>query len=291
MSDVPSIGPALGTGDVRVSIARAAQATGVDFNYLLAQAKLESGLNPNARAGTSSAAGLYQFLGGTWLDTVEQHGGQYGMGWASSAIDGGRVVDPAMSKQILALRYDPDASSLMVAELAKDNQSALKQTLGRDPDYAELYLAHFLGPDGASRFLSAMQANPSAPAADLFPKAAAANRGVFYTEGGAERSLGDVLDVFRHKMGLAVAQAGSTPSAAFAAAANGQPFPAGLAQSTRPMGPLEREFMSAASDHPAQGRVSMVDTLRQTFGGSGASPDALPANVRNAYAKLGAFGL
>ena len=44
--------------DVRAAIARASAATGVDFNYLLAQAKIESALDPTARAGTSSAAGL-----------------------------------------------------------------------------------------------------------------------------------------------------------------------------------------------------------------------------------------
>ena len=36
-------------------LARAAQATNVDFNYLLAQAEVESSMSPNARAATSSA--------------------------------------------------------------------------------------------------------------------------------------------------------------------------------------------------------------------------------------------
>lgn len=287
MSDVQSIGPQFGTGDVRVSIARASQATGVDFNYLLAQAKLESNLNPQARAGTSSAAGLYQFLGGTWLDTVDQHGDQYGLGWASAAIDKGRVTDPSLNRDIMALRYDPDASSLMAAELAKDNSATLQSTLGRQPDFAELYLAHFLGADGASKFLSAMQTNPGAGAADLFPKAAGANRNVFYSEGGGQRSLSEVLDFFRQKMGQAVAQGGSMPASAFTSH-YGPSFTA-AAQQTPPMGPLAREFNNAASDHSA-GRRSMVDTLRDTFGGSGSS-DALPDNVRSAYAKLGAFGL
>ena len=60
-----------GPGDVRAAISRAAQATGVDFGYLLAQARLESGLNPNARARTSSATGLYQFTNSTWLRTLD----------------------------------------------------------------------------------------------------------------------------------------------------------------------------------------------------------------------------
>ena len=47
---------------VQAAIAQASSKTGVDFDYLLGQAKVESGLNPNAKAGTSSASGLYQFV-------------------------------------------------------------------------------------------------------------------------------------------------------------------------------------------------------------------------------------
>jgi hypothetical protein len=125
--------------DVRASIARAAQATGVDFDYLLAQAKLESSLNPAARAPTSSAAGLYQFTNGTWLQTLKRHGASHGMNWAGAMIDGGRVTDPAMRAQIMAMRYDADASSLMAAELANDNRADLTALLGREPDAAESF--------------------------------------------------------------------------------------------------------------------------------------------------------
>ena len=45
--------------DVRNAISRAAQKTGVDFGYLLSQAKSESGLNPRAQAQNSSAGGLF----------------------------------------------------------------------------------------------------------------------------------------------------------------------------------------------------------------------------------------
>ncbi len=55
---------------VQSAIALASSRTGVDFGYLLGQAKLESGLNANARAGTSSASGLYQFVEQSWLAVV-----------------------------------------------------------------------------------------------------------------------------------------------------------------------------------------------------------------------------
>jgi hypothetical protein len=135
LSDSPSIGQrAVGVDNsgtpVRAAIARAAQATGVDFSYLLAQAKIESSLNPSAKAPTSSAAGLYQFTNGTWLETLDRHGAEHGLGWAGDAISAGRVTDPAMRAQIMALRYDANTAALMAGELAADNRAELATALG-----------------------------------------------------------------------------------------------------------------------------------------------------------------
>ena len=256
--------------EVRSAISHASQATGVDFSYLLGQARIESGLNPDARARTSSAAGLYQFTQGTWLATLDRHGAEHGYGWAGDAIEGGRVKDPAMRRQILALRYDPQAAALMAGELAGDNREALIGDLGREPDAAELYLAHFLGAGGASRFLTALSSDPEQSAAALFPDAAAANRAIFYGADGAPRSLGAVMDLLRGKMDRAMGGDGFDPQ--YAA------IPAQAWSSQ----------LSAAPTGPASPRPSMADTLASTFGGN--APDA-PAHIRAAYGKLRAFGL
>src|SRR3712207_2025996 len=86
---------------IGAAIQQAAAQTGVDFGYLLGQARIESGFNPNARARTSSATGLFQFIDQTWLGTVKQHGDKHGLGWAANAIQQGSngryfVADPAM---------------------------------------------------------------------------------------------------------------------------------------------------------------------------------------------------
>ena len=51
------------SGMVQSAIQRAAQATGVDFSFLMKTANRESGFNPAAKSGVSSAAGLFQFVG------------------------------------------------------------------------------------------------------------------------------------------------------------------------------------------------------------------------------------
>ena len=51
---MPGVG-SIQAGEVKAAISRAASRTGVDFNYLVAQARIESGLNPQAKARTSSA--------------------------------------------------------------------------------------------------------------------------------------------------------------------------------------------------------------------------------------------
>ena len=72
MSDpIASVGP----DAVRAAIRRAADATGVNFSLLVETARRESALNPTARAGTSSATGLFQFIESTWLDMMRRHGG------------------------------------------------------------------------------------------------------------------------------------------------------------------------------------------------------------------------
>ena len=282
--------PAANNG-VHAAIARASQATGVDFDYLLAQAKIESALNPSAKAGTSSAAGLYQFTNGTWLQMLDRHGSRHGLDWAGSAIEGGRVANPTMRAQIMAMRYDPDASALMAAELANENRATLSGVLGREPDASELYMAHFLGAEGASRFLTALSADPDQSAAGILPKAAAANRAIFYDRSGAPRSVSGVMELMRGKVSAAMGGADAMP-ADFAA-----PGTLAAAAPTFTGGPIAREFQAAAhaAAHTAASpaRTSMADTLRSTFGighDAGAASGA-PDFVRNAYSKLQAFNL
>ena len=68
------------------AIRQASQATGTSFNYLLATAQVESGLNPQAGASTSSARGLFQFIDKTWLATMKQAGPSLGYGQYAAAI-------------------------------------------------------------------------------------------------------------------------------------------------------------------------------------------------------------
>ena len=157
---------------IQSAIALASSRTGVDFGYLLGQAKLESGLNANARAGTSSASGLYQFVEQSWLAVVKKHGAEHGLGWAADAIgqSGGRYyVSGGARSAVMGLRNDPTAASLMAAEHASDNKSALESALGREAGGTDLYMAHFLGLGGATKFLGTMASNPQASGAALFP--------------------------------------------------------------------------------------------------------------------------
>lgn len=201
---------------VSTAIQLAAARTGVDFTYLLNQARVESSFNPNARARTSSATGLYQFVEQTWLATVERHGAEHGLGWAAAAIDRGRdgryrVSDPAARRAILDLRRQPEAASAMAAEFAADNRAYLERRLGRSAEPVDLYLAHFLGASGAARFLEAHDANPNGAAATLLPAAARANRSVFFGRDGSPRSFAQIREHFAARIGGSSAPSAPAP--------------------------------------------------------------------------------
>jgi hypothetical protein len=196
---------AISANRVRHAIALASQRTGIGFDYLLGQAKLESGLNATARARTSSATGLYQFIDQSWLAVVKKHGSEHGLGWAADGIGrtaSGRltVSDPATRQAIMDLRNDPAAASLMAAEHASDNKASLEASLGREATGTDLYMAHFLGLGGATKFLKTMQSSPGASGAAMFPAAARANRSIFYDGAGQARPLADIYNRFAGKL-------------------------------------------------------------------------------------------
>ncbi len=190
---------AIDAGGVTAAIRLAAAHSGVDFDYLLGQARVESGLDPDAAAPTSSARGLFQFTQSTWLDMVRRHGDETGLGWAAAALRAG--ADPATRTAILDLRHDAGASAALAAAYARDNGAALAQGLGRTATATDLYLAHFLGPAGAVRFLQARDADPGGAATGaVLPAATRANAGVFIAPGGRARTLGEVYARFEAKL-------------------------------------------------------------------------------------------
>lgn len=144
------------------------------FYDRLAQA--ESGGNPNAKAKTSSASGLFQFTDGTWNAMVKKYGKQTG-------ITG-------------KMKNDPEAQRVMVELLTKENAQALSKALGREPNDGELYLAHFAGAGGAKKLLTAPQ---NAPAARVLPSAARANKTIFF-DGKKPRTVAEVRQVLAAKI-------------------------------------------------------------------------------------------
>ncbi len=218
---------------VESAVRSAAGATGVDFGYLLRTAKRESGFNPLAHAGTSSAAGLFQFVEQTWMATLKRHGPAHGFARYSDLItdDHGRysTSSPEAHRAVMDLRFDAHASAVMAAELASDHASYLRGRTGREPTGGELYAAHFLGPSGSARLIEAAQSTPGLTAASLFPQAAASNHGVFFHDGQA-LTVTQLYQNLSRAAGADVVPLGEAPAndpgegafAAYAGAARGE---------------------------------------------------------------------
>ena len=186
---IMTVGAIPSSTGVEAAIRRAAQATGVDFDFLLKTARRESALNPAAKAPTSSAAGLFQFIEQTWLATLKKTGARHGYGQYADLIqqgsDGRWRVSGSARNVVMDLRFDAHAASVMAAELTASNAAYLRGRTGREPGGGDLYAAHFLGPAGAATLMEAMATRPGASAAALFPQAAAANKSIFYRDGRA----------------------------------------------------------------------------------------------------------
>ncbi|MCJ2085308.1 lytic transglycosylase domain-containing protein [Methylobacterium sp. E-005] len=185
------------SGPVVQAIRDGAMASGVGFDYLLATARRESSLDPAAKAGTSSATGLFQFIEQTWLGVMKKAGPRLGLQAEADAItrqaDGSYVVPDAGQRQaILDLRRDPKVSATLAGALTQQNADALSGALGREPTAGDLYVAHVLGAKGAAALIATARAFPARAAALDLPEAAAANRGLFYDRSGRPRSAAEL---------------------------------------------------------------------------------------------------
>ena len=156
-------------------IREAAKMTGVDEKTLAAMIAIESGFRTRAKAPTSTAKGLGQFLDGTWTEVIDKHGRKYGISKAVS-------------------QYDPKASVLMTAEYIKDNMKRLGKNEYRPVD---AYMAHFLGAGGYRSFLGS---GNDAIAAQVNPSAAKSNRSIFYARDGRPKTVGEVIGHFNDKL-------------------------------------------------------------------------------------------
>lgn len=142
--------------------------------YMKTVAMLESGGNPNARASTSSAGGLFGFLKSSYEDVT----GRKGMGEE---------------------RFDPQKSAEAMKILTMQNKAQMEKNLGRQLSGEDLYMGHFLGAGGATKFLQQKDINPNASAAAAMPAEAEANRSIYYKDGGQARTMAEVYELMTSK--------------------------------------------------------------------------------------------
>ncbi len=148
----------------------------VDFDYLLQTAIRESSLNPEAKASTSSATGLFQFLDSTWLQVMKEQG----RGWVTRltrtpfrSTGTGTITSPTRDSGKRSWRCARTRRwrSDLAAAFTRSNGEYLFEKFGRMPSLGELYIAHFLGAQGAEKLFAAGLADPNQIAAKLFPQA------------------------------------------------------------------------------------------------------------------------
>lgn len=146
------------------TLASAAARTGIPAPALAAIVNAEAAKGQDgswlaySRNPRSSAAGLGQFLSGTWAGMAETKGTWLNelartRGWLG---DNGRVVSAARSP-LLALRYDAQAAINTVADYARQNLDGLKRAgvpVGSDATTIaqSAYLGHHLGLGDAIKF-------------------------------------------------------------------------------------------------------------------------------------------
>ncbi|QXN70486.1 putative endolysin [Bacillus phage vB_BspM_AgentSmith] len=263
--------------DPVAAIHQAASMSEMDPELLMTVAKIESGLDPNAKAKTSSATGLFQFIASTWNEITSKKGEKYGL------KTGANIRNPLHN-------------ALMGAEYLKGITGGLKQYNGNGlREDIKAYLGHFLGPGGARSILKAYMANPNASMANaVSAKVFNANRSMFTGKTIAQfiASIGEKLDrakstpATQYKGGqgstFVANQEDFTPkdNPGIAESGVGSESPQGQSQSTSaPMPPIN-QTSAAMSPYGAPTGISDVN-MQQSSPSEAMSPVLNTENMEN----------
>ncbi len=130
-------------------ITRYAKQYGVPVEAAIKIAEKESRFDHMAKAATSSAKGLFQFINQTWESMVNRYGRQLN-------VEMGDVFDVA-------------GNTKMGVMLIKENMNIFQRQFGREPNAKEIYAMHFAGPTVGLQFIKAAIENPQTPVENIFP--------------------------------------------------------------------------------------------------------------------------
>ena len=244
-------------------INEAAARAGVDPRYLQIIAAIESRFDPDARAGTSSATGLFQFVKKTWRGMLRDTGKKYNLGPDTQPTD-------------------PVANSLMGAEFLKANIRELAP-VKKNPSITDLYMAHFMGGAGARKFF---RTPTDAPAAKVFPDFAISNPDIFWEKRDRNRpfTIAAVYQNFENKLKRLAASYGiEFPTTGSSMVTGNPPAPPATGPKEPPPLPTVGTTKPMASTPPASDRGGMMNaaaTPENTTGAkviaTGAPPSANP---------------
>jgi hypothetical protein len=198
------------------NLTEAAMKYGIDPKQFAQTAYVESaGFNNKAKAGTSSASGLLQFLDGTWVDTVKKHGRndastakladladiaskRYG---GKNGFNKDAARDDPELKELFAAKEDSKIGSIMGAAFTADNIKMLSKAGVDNASSAEMYSAHFLG---NAKLAATARTNPNMTTEQMIASGVVsseqikANKSVF--EGKA--NAGDVMSELNRRVNM-----------------------------------------------------------------------------------------
>lgn len=263
----PATGPATRGGHAVVA-AQIARRNQLINDFVRNTAIAESGGVATAKNPLSSATGLHQFTKGTWTKMIETYRPD--------------LLEGRTKQEVLALRTDPNLSTEMAGNLARENADYL-ESRGLPVNEGSLYLSHFLGAGTAADVL---RASPDTPISNLVGESAIkANERIL----GGDRTAADVAQWASNKMFASAPAAGAaaagtaTPSIRYGYKPGESTFAPPQVEAAKPAGFLDQIF----GGQPALNqRIADLEAAGMTS----TYPDQSAAYAKQAYANEFAGG-